>query len=312
MASCVLHSFYRAAPAHADTHPGSSTLMSAHTNHAAAPFLKWAGGKGQLLAQYEPYFPQEPVRRYFEPFVGSGAVFFHLQSRGLIEHAHLSEVNAELITCYLTVRDAPDDLIAALQRHKHDHAEHGAAHYYAVRAWDRAPGWASVPPVRRAARMIYLNKTCYNGLWRVNSRGQFNVPMGRYRRPDILNEKRLRAASRALQGAEIAVAGFERVLEHARAGDFVYCDPPYVPLSETANFTTYSAASFGEAEQRRLAEVFAALDRQGCRVMLSNSDTPLVRALYRAFRIETVSARRNINSVRHKRGAVSEVVVLNY
>ncbi len=293
-------------------HTAGESMVDGGRTILAAPFLKWAGGKGQLLAQYEPFFPREPVCGYFEPFVGSGAVFFHLQGRGLFERAYLSEVNAELITCYLAVRDAVDDLIAALQGHECDHAEHGAAHYYAVRAWDRAPGWASAPLVRRAARMIYLNKTCYNGLWRVNSRGHCNVPMGRYRRPDILNEGRLRAAARALQGAEITVAGFERVLERAGRGDFVYCDPPYVPLSATANFTSYSAASFGEDEQRRLAEVFAALDRQGCRVMLSNSDTPLVRALYRAFRIETVSARRNINSARHKRGAVSEVVVLNY
>lgn len=283
--------------------------MSAHNSHAAAPFLKWAGGKGQLLAQYEPFFPREPARRYFEPFVGSGAVFFHLQARGLFERAHLSEVNAELITCYLAVRDGVDDLITLLREHQ---ARHSRDYYYAIRNPDRNTAWIHAPSVERAARLIYLNKTCYNGLWRVNSRGHFNVPMGRYRRPDILNEGRLRAASRALQGAEISVAGFEGVLERARAGDFVYCDPPYVPLSATANFTSYSAASFGEDEQRRLAEVFAALDRQGCRVMLSNSDTPLVRQLYRAFRIETVSARRNINSMRHKRGAVSEVVVLNY
>lgn len=291
---------------------GESVVDRERTIQAATPFLKWAGGKGQLLAQYEPFFPTEPVRRYFEPFVGSGAVFFHLQSRGLFERAHLSEVNAELITCYLAVRDHVDDLIAALREHAREHAEGGATHYYAVRAWDRAPDWADAPLAQHAARMIYLNKTCYNGLWRVNSRGHFNVPMGRYRRPDILNEGRLRAASRALQGVEAAVAGFEGVLERAEAEDFVYCDPPYVPLSATANFTSYSAAPFGEDEQRRLAEVFAGLDRKGCRVMLSNSDTPLVRQLYRAFRIETVSARRNINSMRHKRGAVSEVVVLNY
>ncbi len=290
---------------------GESMVDGERTTHAA-PFLKWAGGKGQLLAQYESFFPQEPVCGYFEPFVGSGAVFFHLQARGLFERAHLSEVNAELITCYLAVRDTVGDLIGALQNHARDHAEHGAAHYYAVRAWDRAPDWASAPLVRRAARLIYLNKTCYNGLWRVNRQGHFNVPMGRYKNPEIVNEARLRAASRALQGAEIAVAGFERVLERAGAGDFVYCDPPYVPLSATASFTSYAAASFGEVEQRRLAEVFAALDRQGCRVMLSNSDTPLVRQLYRAFRIETVSARRAINSASARRGAISEVVVLNY
>ncbi|MBP8972910.1 MAG: DNA adenine methylase [Anaerolineae bacterium] len=286
--------------------------MSIHNNHAAAPFLKWAGGKGQLLAQYESFFPQEPVRHYFEPFVGSGAVFFHLQARGLFERAHLSEVNAELITCYLAVRDAVGDLIGALQDHARGHAEHGAAHYYAVRAWDRAPDWASAPLVRRAARLIYLNKTCYNGLWRVNRQGHFNVPMGRYKNPEIVNEARLRAASRALQGVHLAVEDFEQVIRRAGRGDFVYLDPPYIPLSETANFTSYTHEEFGEYEQRKLALVFAELDRKGCRVMLSNSDTPLTRELYRAFRIETVSARRAINSASARRGAISEVVVLNY
>jgi DNA adenine methylase len=164
----------------------------------------------------------------------------------------------------------------------------------------------------RAARMIYLNKTCYNGLWRVNSKGHFNVPAGRYRNPTILDEERLRAASQALQDVELEVMDFERVIRLAGRGDFVYLDPPYFPLSETANFTSYSQDTFGEYEHRKLALVFAELDRKGCRVMLSNSDTPLVRELYGDFRVETVIARRAINSARAKRGPITEVVVLSY
>ena len=273
------------------------------------PFLKWAGGKGQLLDQYEPYLPRTPMRGYYEPFVGSGAVFFHLHRRGLFETTCLSDLNTELLTCYRVVRDHVEDLITRLREHK---ARHSRDYYYAVRSRDRDPSWADAWPVERAARLIYLNKTCYNGLWRVNSRGHFNVPMGRYVNPGIANADRLRAASRALQGVELAISGFETVTEKASSGDFVYFDPPYHPLSKTASFTSYARDDFGEDDQRKLARVFAALDRRGCRVMLSNSDTPFVRELYHGFRIETVTARRAINSAKGKRGAITEVVVLNY
>jgi DNA adenine methylase len=273
------------------------------------PFLKWAGGKGQLLDQYEPYLPQTPMRGYYEPFVGSGAVFFHLRRRGLFETYCLSDLNTELLTCYRAVRDHVENLITRLHEHK---AHHSRDYYYAIRSRDRDPSWADASPVVRAARLIYLNKTCYNGLWRVNSRGYFNVPMGRYVNPDIANADRLRAASRALQGAELAVSGFETVTKKACSEDFVYFDPPYHPLSKTASFTSYAREDFGEAEQRELARVFATLDRRGCRVMLSNSDTPFVRELYHGFRIETVTARRAINSAKDKRGAITEVLVLNY
>lgn len=275
----------------------------------AQPFLKWAGGKGQLLTQYEPFFPVEPLQGYHEPFVGSGAVFFRLRDHHLFRHHHLSDVNPELITCYLAVRDHVDDLLALLAEHQ---AHHGRDHYYTVRAWDRQPDWAQVPLPLRAARLIYLNKTCYNGLWRVNSRGQFNVPMGRYKNPDILREDRLRAASQALQGVEIAHRPFAAVVEQAGPDDFVYFDPPYHPVSDTANFTSYAADAFGPADQRALAGVFATLAAQGTRVMLSNSDTPFVRELYADFRIETVTARRAINSRSSARGQVNEVVVLSY
>ena len=262
----------------------------AYTNNHTQPFLKWAGGKGQLLDQYEAFFPAHPMQNYYEPFVGSGAVFFRLRAKGLFERYHLSDVNAELITCFLAVRDQVEELIARLTEH---HDQHDHDYYYRVRALDRQPDWADAPGVERAARMIYLNKTCYNGLWRVNSKGQFNVPMGRYKNPDILNADRLRRASEALQGVEIGV-------RH------------YHPLSQTASFTSYSADSFGPEDQRRLADVFAALATKGCRVMLSNSDTEFVRELYRDFRIETVTARRAINSAGGKRGPITEVVVLSF
>ncbi len=280
----------------------------------AQPFLKWAGGKGQLLAQYDRFFPTEPGRAYFEPFAGSGAVFFELRKRDLFDAYALSDVNRELINCYLVVRDQVDALVEALRAHKLAHEQDAHAHYYAVRDQDRDPAWADASEVERAARMIYLNKTCYNGLWRVNSKGQFNVPMGRYAKPDILSETRLRAASLALQDVDVNTQPFDDVLNHAQAGDFVYFDPPYDPLSSTANFTGYSADSFGQDDQRRLAAPFRALAERGCKVMLSNSDTPFVRELYIDFQLTTytVTARRAINSKGGKRGEITEVLVVNY
>ncbi len=275
----------------------------------ALPFIKWAGGKGQLLDQYEAFFPNTPGGDYYEPFAGSGAVFFHLRGKRLFDHYALSDANPELVNCYLVVRDQLDNLIDCLREHE---AQHGHDHYYTVRNMDRSPDWEYAAAVDRAARLIYLNKTCYNGLWRVNSRGYFNVPMGRYKKPDILSVGRLCAASAALHNVEISTRSFEDVLDRARPGDFVYFDPPYVPLSDTSNFTSYSMASFDGDDQRRLAQIFAALDQKGCRVMLSNSDMPFVRDLYRGFRVETVNASRRINSKVGKRGLVGEVVVLNY
>lgn len=284
-------------------------MTDSHDTIQAQPFLKWAGGKGQMLKQYEAFFPTSPLRGYYEPFVGSGAVFFHLREQDLFDHYYLGELNAELITCYRVVRDHVEDLIRLLAEHQD---RHDKTHYYAVRAQDRDPAWANQPDVVRAARLMYLNKTCYNGLWRVNNSGHFNVPMGRYRNPTIVDEDRLRAASLALQGVELAAVDFEAVMRLAQRRDFVYLDPPYFPRSKTANFTSYAPDSFGEYDHRKLALVFAELDRKGCRVMLSNSDTPLVRELYAGFRQETVTARRAINSATGKRGPITELVVLNY
>jgi DNA adenine methylase len=273
----------------------------------AKPFLKWAGGKQQLLSQFEAYFPSS-FERYVEPFIGGGAVFFYLwDTKRLPDHAFLFDTNAELINTYRVVKQNIDRLVELLSVHQHKHCKD---YYYNVRNWDREE--IALSDVGRAARMIYLNKTCYNGLYRVNRKGQFNVPMGKYKHPAIFQEDALRAAHRALEYAWLDVRDFREVLNMAQAGDFFYFDPPYHPLSETARFTNYTAGSFGDDDQRDLAQVFAELDAKGCLCMLSNSYTPLIHDLYKNFRVETVQANRNINSKTSARGSIKEVLVLNY
>ncbi|MFQ5691973.1 MAG: DNA adenine methylase [Nitrospinota bacterium] len=268
-----------------------------------APFLKWAGGKTRLLAQFEPFFP-ERIGRYAEPFVGSAAVFFHLAQRRQPSNVVLSDSNEELINVYRVVRDDVERLIPILERHRRSH---GKAHYYRVRAVNPE----NLAPTARAARLIYLNKTCYNGLYRVNARGEFNVPMGSYKNPKIFDAENLRRVSRALQGVDIRVRHFEAYVDLAKRGDFFYFDPPYHPISATSSFTSYTTGNFMEADQERLAEVYRALDRKGCRLMLSNSDCAFIRGLYRGFRLETVRARRAINSNGGGRGEITELLVLN-
>jgi DNA adenine methylase len=266
---------------------------------APRPFLKWVGGKTQLLEQLAPFIPPT-FRRYYEPFVGGAALFFDLRSRRPEMPAFLRDVNEELVSCYAAVRDDVEGVIRALRDHRYE-----SDHYYAVRA--QRP--ADLDLARRAARTIFLNKTGYNGLYRVNRSGQFNVPFGRFTKPLFCDVENLRACSRALRGVSVEHGGFEGVLKHARKGDFVYFDPPYVPLSPTSDFTAYIPGGFGHPEQRKLAKVFAKLARRGVHVLLSNSDTPLVRELYGAFRIETVFASRSVNSNAARRGKLAEVVV---
>lgn len=267
----------------------------------AGPFLKWAGGKSQLLEQFRPLIPT--VRRYFEPFLGGGAMFFHLAPA----RAVLSDCNRSLVDTYNVVRDGLDELIPWLYRYRERHCE---AFYYEVRTRYNEELCAST--AERAAMFIYLNRTGYNGLYRENSRGGFNVPFGRYENPRIFSEEALQAASRALHHAELRCQTYEDCVQGARRGDFVYFDPPYQPLSTTASFTAYSRLGFGEREQQRLAEVYRQLDARGCRLMLSNSDTPLIRALYQGFALHTVRATRAINSVASGRGRIQELAVLNY
>jgi DNA adenine methylase len=269
-------------------------------------FLKWAGGKLQLIEQFKNLFPHN-FNNYYEPFIGSGAVFFYLKSKLKLNKVFLSDANEELINCFVAVRDKPSELIELLSNHQKKHSKE---YYYAVRSieCDR------LDSVNKAARLIYLNKTCFNGLYRVNSKGQFNVPMGDYENPCIFDTNTLYQASQLLQGVHLRVMAFEKVVNFAQKDDFIYLDPPYIPLSKTSSFTQYSKGSFSGKEQKRLSEVFRILDLRGCFVMLSNSDHALTRELYRDYEKNTVivRAKRMINSVGSKRGVINEVVVTNY
>ncbi|PZD72545.1 Modification methylase DpnIIA [Acaryochloris thomasi RCC1774] len=262
------------------------------------PFLKWAGGKSRLLAQYQPWFPQD-YSRYYEPFVGGGAVFFHLRPAS----ATLSDINPELVNVYDCVRSQVEALIQQLEIHAQ---HHGHEYYYQMRAADQGSS------IERAARFIYLNKTCFNGLYRENSQGKFNVPMGRYKKPTICNPELLRSASMTLQAAQVYLRPFSEILQHATTSqDFVYFDPPYHPLSTTSDFTAYSRGAFTAQDQVQLRDVFVILAERGVRVMLSNSDCDFIRDLYQGFPIRTIQAARAINSNPAKRGKISEVLVMS-
>jgi DNA adenine methylase len=273
----------------------------------AQPFLKWAGGKAQLLEQFEPFFPSS-IQSYCEPFLGGGAVFFHLKSRFPKMRAVLRDNNAELINCYQVVRDKVEDLMALLDQHLERFRKEGGQYYYHMRDQHKLSG-----DVERASRMIFLNKTCYNGLWRVNGRGRFNVPIGSYRpeRVSLYDQSNVLAASRTLQGVDLRVQDFRHTLAAVNPGDFVYVDPPYYPLSRTSNFTSYTKEEFGPAEQSELSQFFSDAAQRGAQLMLSNSDTPVTRQLYSQFNLKTVQARRAVNCDGAKRGRVGELVVLS-
>ena len=293
-------------PIHSETNAAAESQAKL-TSRDARPFLKWAGGKQQLLAQYDTYFPMD-FNRYFEPFVGGGAVFFHLwDTERLSREIFLFDHNEELINTYQVVRDKLEELIDVLAIHEKRHSKE---YYYQIRSLDRRN--INLSDVERAARAVYLNKTCYNGLYRVNSRGEFNVPIGSYKEPKILCDYVLRSANAALQGVYIEVKDFRDIVDHAQAGDFIYFDPPYDPISKTASFTGYTAGSFGDEDQRDLSHVFALLAEKGCLCMLSNSYTPFILDLYRKFRIETVRANRAINSDPDGRGDIKEAVIMNH
>ena len=265
------------------------------------PFVKWAGGKRRLVPALAPYFPDE-IGTYWEPFVGGGAVFFAFARR--IKHAILSDTNEELVLTYQIVKSDVEALIEQLRLHKRKHDkragqtyEDGKTYYRRVR--DAEP----TEPVEIAARFLYLNKTCYNGLYRVNSKGKFNVPEGRYKNPDICNADRLRETSQVLQNATIRVGDFTSIVQPSR-NDFVYCDPPYDGV-----FTSYQASGFGENDQERLRNAANAWTRSGARVVLSNADTPAMRKLYSDFRIREATAPRPINSKGTGRGNAAELII---
>ena len=268
------------------------------------PFLKWAGGKTNLLGQYEPLFP-EWSGDYFEPFIGSGAVFFYLSARPEERKYYLSDLNREIVDAFCAVRDDVEGVIKLLAKHQQLHSKD---YFYQVRGL--VP--QNLSALEKAARTIYLNKTCFNGLYRVNKKGEFNVPMGNYKKPSILQIETLKAASRALSPADLSTGHYSVLVDKAQAGDFIYLDPPYHPLSKTAMFTNYVAQAFGEKDQMELAEVAAALSKKGCVVMESNSNTDFIKDLYKGFKIQEVWARRSINREKSKRGAITELVVTNF
>lgn len=275
-------------------------------NRSVPTFVKWAGGKTQLLSQFKKFFP-EKFKGYLEPFVGSGAVFFYIKQKYTPKKIIISDNNEDLINAYIVVRDHLEELIGLLKKHKRNHSKE---YYYKIREMDVD----NLSNVEKAARFLYLNKTCYNGLYRVNSKGKFNVPFGRYKKPNIVNEENLKRAHKLLQGVEIKHQSYEKVLDDAEVEDFIYFDPPYYPLSKTSNFVGYTKEVFLEDEQMKLARVYKKLDRKGCLVMLSNSNTEFIKKLYSydGFKIFKVKARRAINSDARKRGPIDELVILNY
>ncbi|BAY76921.1 DNA adenine methylase [Nostoc linckia NIES-25] len=265
------------------------------------PFLKWAGGKSRLIQQYIPYFPKN-YQNYYEPFLGGGAVFFYLQPNKAI----LTDINAELINTYCCVRDNVDKLILLLKEHKE---RHNRDYYYTVR--NNSGG----TDLEKAARLIYLNKTCFNGLYRVNSQGNFNVPLGRYENPNICPEDLLRVASTALSQAKIQQADFTEVLSHATSSDdFVFFDPPYHPISETSYFTSYSSNSFTKKDQELLRDTCAELASRSVKVMVCNSDSEFIKKIYKDINFEThtIKAARSINSNIKNRGAIDELLITSF
>ncbi|MEO7729899.1 MAG: DNA adenine methylase [Kofleriaceae bacterium] len=275
-------------------------LHPARPDPVASPVIKWVGGKTKLLPALLERMPAH-FERYYEPFAGGAALFFRVAP----ERAVLADSNHDLIGLYTCLTKDVAGVVKKLEYHRTAHSE---AHYYDTRTrWnDRELAWTSAD---RAATFIYLNKTCFNGLWRVNRSGAFNVPIGRYTDPPICVPSALRAASTVLGRATLRCGDYRTAVADAKRGDFAYFDPPYDPVTPTANFTSYTADAFGPEHQRELAETARALVARGCQVMLSNSDTPFIRSLYKGFQIDRVKCSRAINSNAAKRGEVDEVIV---
>lgn len=272
---------------------------------SVAPIVKWAGGKRQLLDDITPLLPSD-ITSYCEPFLGGGAVLFSIQPRKAI----VNDLNADLITVYEVVRDDVDALISSLRTHKNT-----PGYFYTIRNVDRdKEAYRKMSKVEIASRLIYLNKTCYNGLYRVNQAGEFNTPYGRYKNPNIVNEPVLRAVHDYFKNNDISFfhEDFSVILDKAEKGTFVYLDPPYDPVSETASFTGYHKGGFDRREQIRLKECCDRLTERGIQFMLSNSATGFIKDLYNGYTITTVKAKRAVNNDASKRGEIDEVIIRNY
>lgn len=279
--------------------------MRKRKNKLAAPFLKWVGGKRQLLEVITPLLPKR-ITTYCEPFIGGGAVLFDLQPNT----AYINDINDELIRVYNIIKNDVESLIMVLQGFRNE-----ADYFYAVRDWDRDKAkYSTLSDVQKAARILYLNKTCYNGLFRVNNAGEFNSPFGNYRNPNIVNAPTLRAVNAYFNTATIHSTSldYSEVLKILPKGTFVYLDPPYDPVSDTSSFTGYSKDGFTRDDQIRLRECCDALNARGLKFMLSNSATDFIKEQYAAYHITIVQAKRAVNSDSTKRGEVDEVIVRNY
>ena len=299
----------------------------------AKPVFKWAGGKGQLISQIDSYFPIElrmgKLSKYVEPFIGGGAVFFHIAKNFQVEEYIVADINPELIMAYRSIRKDVEQIIDLLNSIQNEYysldQEERKRYYYSVRSEfnhnikeidysNFHPSW-----ITRTAQIIYLNRTCFNGLFRVNSKGEFNVPFGSYKKPKISDPDNLRSVSQVLQNTKIFYTDFTEIEPYVGPNTFVYFDPPYRPISDTASFTSYSKDSFNDSEQLRLAQFYRKLDGLGAKLMLSNSDPKNVNTedsffedAYSGYKIEKVRATRNINSVAASRGKINELLIMNY
>lgn len=276
-------------------------------NPLAQPFLKWAGGKRQLIPIIKKYVPRT-YTQYYEPFIGAGAILFSLQPARSV----INDTNPELINCYEVIRDYPDNFLSLCVQHEKNNSKE---YYYKLRSQDRHDGFKKLSPIERAARIVYLNKTCFNGLFRVNSQGQFNVPYGDYVNPTIADPAIINAVSTFLNQRSVKIfrGDFSEAVLTAEKESFVYFDPPYHPISDTSSFTGYSMDGFSSHEQERLKLLCDNLSDRGCKVLISNSDSPVIRELYSDSRYEIVDvkASRAINSVGAKRGKVGELLIYN-
>ena len=273
-------------------------------NKLIAPVLKWVGGKRQLIPAIKSYFPPR-YKTYCEPFIGGGALLFYFQP----QKAMINDLNEELINVYSVIKNNIEDLIKDLKRHKNE-----SDYFYKIRALDRSDAFNHLSKIEKASRVIFLNKTCYNGLYRVNSLGEFNSPFGGYKNPNIVNEATIRAVSHYFNQNEITILNkdFEEALNEVGKDDFVYLDPPYHPVSKSSSFTGYNKVDFDETEQVRLSNLCHALNNKDIKFLLSNSATSFIKDLYKNFHINYVKANRAVNSNGQKRGEVDEVLIKNY
>jgi DNA adenine methylase len=274
-------------------------------NKLALPFVKWVGGKRQLLNEIEKHIPEQ-FSRYYEPFVGGGAVLFHVQPKNAV----INDSNEELVNLYNIIKESPEELIEDLKKYKNEEK-----YFYEVRGIDREKEkYLELSNIQRASRIIFLNKTCYNGLFRVNSSGEFNSPFGRYKNPNIVNDVMIRIVGNYLSKNDIQILNtdYEKSLSKIRKGAFVYFDPPYDPISDSSSFTGYTKNGFDRTEQERLKKVCDKLNDKGVKFLLSNSSTEFIRDLYKDYNIFSIKAKRAINSKGNGRGETTEVLVKNY